>query len=405
MQGTLVDRRGFLVGAGAVSAAMIAATAGFARAEEAPAEEAADAPAEVAGDAAATEAEPVADWHVAPEDPAEASETYDCDVLVIGLGHAGSCALRAAAEAGASVAAFEASTEDGHMVMGGGQVGHINSQFLKDRGVPEVDVVEFMNDWQVRSNPGLVMNYATHCGECFDWLFDQVSDEEKAATQIRCLEEGSEGPFMKELSGLKSWIGTAMTGSYIGAALDHCVEVATQAGGKIFWGTKGYKLIQDESGAVTGAWGQTENGFVQVNAKAVILATGGYGANEAMRNDLLWEINQLQEPGKTSSCMMDQEVRASPLATGREGASTRAPERWTAPTGIRATRLPTCSVPLRPCGSTPMASATPTRVSAPPSSWPCPAPSSPLVTSAPCSMTTSSRCCRRSPMATWRSTW
>ena len=195
---------------------MIAATAGFARAEEAPVEEAADAPAEVAGDAAATEAEPVADWHVAPEDPAEASETYDCDVLVIGLGHAGSCALRAAAEAGASVAAFGASTEDGHMVMGGGQVGHINSQFLKDRGVPEVDVVEFVNDWRVRSNnrsnPGLVMNYATHCGECFDWLFDQVSDEEKAATQIRCLEEGSEGPFMKELSGLKSWIGTAMTG-------------------------------------------------------------------------------------------------------------------------------------------------------------------------------------------------
>lgn len=139
MQGTLVDRRGFLIGAGAVSAAMIAATAGFAQAEE--------APAEVAGDAAANEAEPAADWHVAPEDPTEASETYDCDVLVIGLGHAGSCALRAAAEAGASVAAFEASTEDGHMVMGGGQVGHINSQFLKDRGVPEVDVVEFVNDW------------------------------------------------------------------------------------------------------------------------------------------------------------------------------------------------------------------------------------------------------------------
>lgn len=284
---------------------MIAATAGFAQAEEALAEEAADAPAEGA------EAEPVADWHVAPEDPAEASETYDCDVLVIGLGHAGSCALRAAAEAGASVAAFETAAEGERMIMGGGQIGHINSQFLKDRGVPEVDVVEFMNDWQVRSNnrsnPGLVMNYATHCGECFDWLFDQVSDEEKAATQIRCLEEGSEGPFMKELSGLKSWIGTAMTGSYIGAALDHCVEVATQAGGKIFWGTKGYKLIQDESGAVTGAWGQTESGFVQVNAKAVILATGGYGANEAMRNDLLWEINQLQEPGKTSSCMMDQD--------------------------------------------------------------------------------------------------
>ena len=319
-EGTAIDRRGFLVGAGAVTAAMVAAVnANFARAEEA-GSGAADAPAgsgAPAGGApmggAPTAAAPDFDWKTAPEDPAEAVEAFDCDVLVIGLGHAGSCALRAAAEAGAKVAAFETSAADARMIMGGGQVGHINSQFLKDRGVPEVDIVEFMNDWQVRSNnrsnPGLVMNYAKNAGTCFDWLFDQVSDEEKAATQIRCYADGSDGPFVKELSGLKSWVGTAMTGDYINAALDHCVEVAEENGGKVFWGTTGYKLIQDESGAIVGAWGQREDGFVQVNAKSVILATGGYGANSQMRDDLLWEINQLQEPGGASSCMMDQDGR------------------------------------------------------------------------------------------------
>ena len=306
MQKNMVSRRGFVVGAAGVTAAMAAAV---------------DASAALA-DGAAPEAPAgeAADWHVVPADPTEIAETYDCDVLVIGLGHAGSCALRAAAEAGAKVAAFEKAEEGARIIMGGGQIGHINSEFLKGRGVPEVDVVEFMNDWQVRSNnrsnPGLVMNYAKNCGPCFDWLFDQVDADTLANTQIRCYEDGVTDVFEKELSGLKSWIGTAMTGDYINDALDRCIDVATEAGGKVFWGTTGYKLIQDESGAVTGAYGQAEDGtFVQVNAKEVILATGGYGANAQMRDDLLWEINQLQEPGCGSSCMMDQDGMGIAMGT------------------------------------------------------------------------------------------
>ena len=297
MQNQMVSRRGFVVGASAMTAAMAAAVdAGVAKAAEST---------EVAEEGAA-------DWRTAPADPTDIAETYDCDVLVIGLGHAGSCAVRAAAEAGAKVAAFEKAEEGARVIMGGGQIGHINSEFLKGRGVPEVDVVEFMNDWQVRSNnrsnPGLVMNYAKNCGTCFDWLFDQVSDEQLASTQIRCYDEGTTTVFKKELSGLKSWIGTAMTGDYINDALDNCLTVAENAGGKIFWATTGHKLIQDADGTVTGAYGQAEDGtFVQVNASKVILAAGGYGANETMRDDLLWEINQLQEPGCTTSCMMDQD--------------------------------------------------------------------------------------------------
>ena len=307
LNGTVIDRRGFLAGAGALtaSAAALAGTS-IARA----AEKGASAPADAAAPAKGKEA--ASDWHVAPADPTDVAETYDCDVLVIGLGHAGSCAVRAAAEAGAKMAAFEKAEEGQRVIMGGGQIGHINSEFLKGRGVPEVDVVEFMNDWQVRSNnrsnPGLVMNYAKNCGPCFDWLFDAVDKDTLAATQIRCYEDGVTDVFEKELSGLKSWIGTAMTGDYITDALDRCLTVAEDAGGKIFWGTTGYKLIQDADGTVTGAYGQKSDGtFVQVNAKEVVLTTGGYGANEQMRNDLLWEINQLQEPGCTSSCMMDQD--------------------------------------------------------------------------------------------------
>lgn len=85
-------------------------------------------------------------WRQAPEPVSDIAETYECDVLVIGLGHAGCTAFRAAAEAGAKVCAMQETEEDALTFRGGGQIGHINSRFLADRGVPNVDIVEFMND-------------------------------------------------------------------------------------------------------------------------------------------------------------------------------------------------------------------------------------------------------------------
>ena len=235
------------------------------------------------------------EWRTAPEAPAEGDivETYDCDVLVIGLGHAGCTALRAASEAGASVAAFEDQDEDAMSFLAGGQVGHINSKFLGDAGVPQVDTVEFLNDWQVRSNnrsnPGLVRNYATHCGECFDWLIDCLSDEDKAGLTIR--QWPTEGATTTCYSGVKCWIGTANLGSCQSTVLQNCIDVAVAAGGKVYYGTSGYSLIQDADGNVTGAYGKREDGYVQVNAaKGVILATGDFSTNASMCKDLLNEI-------------------------------------------------------------------------------------------------------------------
>lgn len=253
---------------------------------------------------------PQAAWRTAPEPIAddEIAETYDCDVLVIGLGHAGCCALRAAAEAGAAVCAMQETPQDQFMVKGG-QVGHINSEFLKSRGVPEVDVVEFVNDWQLhsnnRSNPGLMMNYAKHAGECFDWMIEgSLSDDEYATMHVGGLMEG--GPYMRELSGLKTWVGAAHLTEYVERVLLNCVQKAEDLGGKVYWGTKGCQLITDESGAVVGAIGQNESGYVRVNtAKGVILATGGFGANQEMCNDLLYEIKETMASDDTINCMLD----------------------------------------------------------------------------------------------------
>ena len=288
-----IDRRSFLKSAGTV----VAATAAVAGASSALADE-------PAAEASA------ATWRTAPAaiDDAEIVATYDCDVLVIGLGHAGACAMRAAAEAGAVVIGMQETAEDMLTFRGGGQIGHINSQFLASRGVPEIDVVEFVNDWQVRSNnrsnPGLIMNYAKNAGVCFDWLFDDLTDDDKASIKVGCLVEG--GPYKKELSGVKTWVGTAFAGSYVTAALKKCIQTAVDAGGQVLYGTKGYMLVQDESGAVTGAIGNGPDGYVKVNAaKGVILATGGFGSNVEMCTDLLYEIKERMGANDQISCMLD----------------------------------------------------------------------------------------------------
>ena len=101
--------------------------------------------------------------------------------------------MKAAVEAGAKVCAMQETSEDA-LLFKGHSYGHINSEFLKSRGVPEVDVTEFFNDWQVRSNnrsnPGLIMRYITHVGETFDWLIEGLTDEEKQSIYICYLMEG-----------------------------------------------------------------------------------------------------------------------------------------------------------------------------------------------------------------------
>ena len=125
-----LTRRSFL-GLGA-TAAVVAAGAGLAACSPTAAAESASG---VAGGSAA--ASGAASWRTPPSAPDDVAEEAQCDVLVIGLGHAGSCAARAAAEAGAVVYAFEQQEQDARSYMSGGQVGHINRSCSRARAFPK----------------------------------------------------------------------------------------------------------------------------------------------------------------------------------------------------------------------------------------------------------------------------
>ena len=120
-----MNRRGFVAGA-AVGVAGAVACGNLTGVERARAEE-------EHADAVTNYYQCSEDWLGLPPETGEPAETYECDVLVLGGGHAGIHAALAAAEGGAKVIVVEKQFEETRHVNGVG-IGHINSQWLIDQG-------------------------------------------------------------------------------------------------------------------------------------------------------------------------------------------------------------------------------------------------------------------------------
>lgn len=224
-------RRNFLKGAGLGAAGLAAVgLAGCSPSQSAGSSASGTASSGTASSTAATS------WRTAPEPIAEGdiAETAECDVLVIGLSFSGCSAFRAAAESGAKVIAMEAHPEDNHPCMGMGHFGHINSEFLKERGVDGVDPIEFLNNWQLRaanrSNVSPARKFTTTCGEAFDWYIDCLTDEERDALEIQFYPTDEAYTTFK--NGLGTYIGTASTMPVQEKILANLLQVGLDAGPK-----------------------------------------------------------------------------------------------------------------------------------------------------------------------------
>ena len=79
--------------------------------------------------------------------------------MILGAGHAGTCAARAAAEAGASVVVIEAQDEDIFSV-NGNELGSINNKLASERGVQSYDPEDFLREVERRTigrcNPDII---------------------------------------------------------------------------------------------------------------------------------------------------------------------------------------------------------------------------------------------------------
>lgn len=155
-------------------------------------------------------------WAVKPKDIStdQIVCTHYADIVIIGAGHAGTCAARAAAEAGANVFVLEQQERDKQWVLGIGEIGHINSRWQQEHGIPAVDIDTFVNDWQLRTGNRslfpLIKTYALHCGETFDWFIEPLTQEEKDSIHPMLTPASPNMP--ETLNGLHAWPGTPNMG-------------------------------------------------------------------------------------------------------------------------------------------------------------------------------------------------
>ena len=269
-------------------------------------------------------------WRQPPPQIAESEIiiTYDSDVVIVGAGHSGVAAARACAENGLSVRIIELMNEKNYWAYGI-DYGHINSVFLRSQGIPEVDELEFFNDWQLRngnrSNPRLVMKFVKNSGECFDWFYDALSPEQQKCVQVRFSPPASK--YAGSLNGIKTWVGTATFPEAlwhnrgITEAVLANIERAKQAGAQFHFLTAAKYLEQEDGRVVSVIAEERHNGPVRFRAKkAVVLAAGDFAHNEEMMQELCVEQATLAPKGAKISSMLGRDgsgIRMGLWAGGR----------------------------------------------------------------------------------------
>ena len=191
-----LSRRNFLKGLGVVGATTAAATALSACSPSASNSE----------EGSTDEVSQGSNWKNPPAEVTDFAQEIDCDVVVCGHGFAGLTACRELAEEGKSVYLVEKQPEDTFAPVGN-EFAALNASILKERGVPEIDPVEFFQNWMLITgnypNQELVMKFAQNSAANTDWYLSDLSEED-FATMTTAFFPKTEHQ-LDELSGVKFW--------------------------------------------------------------------------------------------------------------------------------------------------------------------------------------------------------
>lgn len=199
-------------------------------------------------------------------------EELTADVVVIGAGASGISAAVSAADKGAKVIIIEKTA-----VIGGASnlswAGKFyNSSAALDSGL-KVEVEKEIADWIVnnhwRVDAAAIRQYVTKSGETYDWLA-------KKGYQTTFINFGGEQLHMLPAYDTRQKILRSMLEASV-----------VKGGGQVLTETTGKKLLTNASGDVIGVSAQKADGtVVNITAKSVVMATGGYAGNKEMVKEL-----------------------------------------------------------------------------------------------------------------------
>ena len=270
-----VERRDFLKGAATLGAT--AAVAGLIGCASTPKDD--QAPQQDEGTQGGTQATP--------------DVVKDCDVVVCGTGISGLAAIVQAAELGARVIALEAAPQAGGNGLGVEGSFANGSPLQKEQGISfdfETLIAQEMAATQYRVDARLWRDLYDNSGANIEWL---ISNGVEFSGDVN---DYGTGAGIVSMHWYKD--GSAGVG-YV----PPMVAKAQELGVEFMYSTKAEHPVMDGA-KVVGVTAKTADGeTVQVNAKAVILATGGFGADlEMLRRigynpDNIWYYGSEQNDG------------------------------------------------------------------------------------------------------------
>ena len=228
-----------------------------------------------------------------------ADQNYDVDIAIVGGGLSGLSAALTAAECGVKAIVLEKMS-----VLGGagnfpeGSLG-IGTRYQKEQGIHTTTdqvfakVMEF-HHW--RCNASVIRALLNESGDTIDWLTDH-------GVQIKYIRT----MFPPEKS-LQTWHIFEGGGARVVKVMS---ENFREKGGWVLTKTPAKELLMDNAGHVNGVMAKSADGeTITINAKAVIIATGGFASNKEMLKKYVPDIST---PG------MAKLMYRGPAADGRTG--------------------------------------------------------------------------------------
>lgn len=221
--------------------------------------------------------------------PESIDKVYDTDLLIVGCGGSGiACAVQSA-QNGTDFIVIEKGT------MVGGNANFVEGIFAidstpqKEAGIeiePADVVMAELERGQYRPNGALWMDLCEKSAENIDWLLD-----------MGCLFSGVIDDYHGGLFQTFHWWKDGKAGvGYVEPMKAKMDELGIEP----HLETAAVSLIMD-NGAVVGVYAEGPEGVIQYNAKAVVLATGGFGGSPELLEKQGWNTESLHIVGSSNA--------------------------------------------------------------------------------------------------------
>ncbi len=195
---------------------------------------------------------------------------YNTDVVVVGAGGAGLAAANTAADNGAKVILLEKMPfAGGATTLAAGSITGTGTRLQAQNGV-EVSAEEFQAELESEAvyeyDKELVKAHAEYSGKAIDFMED---------LGVEFFPELEKAPFRHRTKD-----------PYQSKFVELALEAFKSKGGEVLLDTKATEILKDSDGSIKGVTATDGKGKkINITAKAVIIATGDFGANKDMLPD------------------------------------------------------------------------------------------------------------------------